>query len=236
MMRQWVVGWPYHRVAIETPRRGLYTRRYRHLKIPARAMVASTNGESITELLHRWRGGEQAALDALFPQVYAELHRIAQAHLQGEHAAGPSLQPTLLVHEAYLRLVGGVDVDWKDRGHFLAIAARLIRQILVDHARKRDAAKRDHGEQVTLSVLYEADSMNTDGLLLLDQALHQLESIDARKARVVELRVFGGLDFAEIGEVLGLSRATLDREFRSARVWLYRAVNDEPDSDSSLAP
>lgn len=219
------------RGAIETPRSALYTRRHRHLPTRVRTMTASSHGESITELLHRWRSGEQAALDALFPQVYAELHRIAQTHLQGEHAAGPSLQPTLLVHEAYLRLLGGANVDWKDRGHFLAIAARLIRQILVDHARKRDAAKRDHGERVTLSGLNVADSMNTEGLLVLDHALRELESLDARKAQVVELRVFGGLDFAEIGEVLGLSRATLDREFRSARVWLYRAVQGEPDAD-----
>lgn len=233
MMRQRLAGSRERSVAIETLRRRLYTRRHRYLNVTVRAMPASNHGESITELLHRWRGGEQAALDALFPQVYAELHRVAQAHLQGEHMAGPSLQPTLLVHEAYVRLVGGADVDWKDRGHFLAIAARLMRQILVDHARKRDASKRDYGERITLSAIYEADSMNTDGLLLLDQALQQLEALDLRKARVVELRVFGGLDFAEIGEVLGLSRATLDREFRSARIWLYRAVQGEPNSNAS---
>jgi RNA polymerase sigma factor (TIGR02999 family) len=185
---------------------------------------AVTDGESITQLLLRWRNGERDALDALMPQVYAELRRAADVQLRGERDGAVSLQPTALVHEVYLKLVGGADIDWQDRGHFFAVAARLMRQILVDHARRRDAAKRDGGERVTLTSLDQPSLQEPRELLALDQALHSLEALDARKARVVELRVFGGLDFAEIGVVLGLSRATLDREFRSARVWLYDAV------------
>jgi RNA polymerase sigma factor (TIGR02999 family) len=180
----------------------------------------------VTGLLQRWRRGDDAALDALLPLVYAELRRIAASYLRHEHGTAMSLQPTALVHEAYLKLSGGTEIDWHDRSHFLAIAARVMRQILVDHARKRDAQKRDGGERVTLSALDAADPQNTVDLLALDQALQSLAAIDQRKAQVVELRVFGGLEFAQIGEVMSLSRATLDREFRSARLWLYHAVSD----------
>lgn len=186
----------------------------------------------VTGLLQRWRGGEQAALDALLPLVYAELKRIAASHLRREHAT-ISLQPTALVHEAYIKLSAGSDIDWKNRSHFLAIAARIMRQILVDHARQRGAQKRDGGERVTLTSADPADPHDAVDLLALDQALQSLAAIDARKAQVVELRVFGGLEFAEIGEVMSLSRATLDRDFRSARLWLYHAVNGTPTEDDS---
>lgn len=179
----------------------------------------------VTGLLQRWRGGERAALDALLPIVYAELRRVADAHLRRERAPPLSLQATALVHEAYLKLAGGAAVEWQDRTHFLAVAARMMRQILVDHARRRDAGKRDGGERVTLSALDAHDPRQMVDLLALDQALDSLEALDERKARVVEMHIFAGLDFAEIGEVLGLSRATLDRDFRAARAWLFRALS-----------
>jgi RNA polymerase sigma factor (TIGR02999 family) len=188
---------------------------------------ADDDAGAVTGLLRRWRSGERAALDALMPQVYAELKRVAQAHLRHEPGGDRTLQATGLVHETYLRLAAGAEIDWQDRNHFFAASARLMRQILVDHARARRAAKRDGGERITWSGFDVADPADTVDLLALDQAMTQLEALDARKARVVELRVFGGLEFAEIGDVLGLSRATLDRDFRAARLWLYRALESD---------
>ena len=178
----------------------------------------------VTQLLRRWREGDRAALEALVPLVYAELKRVAEGYLRRERRAG-TLQATALVHEAYLKLIGGAAVDFNDRKHFFATAARLMRQILVDHARAREADKRSGGERVTLSSVDPPDPRNAVDLIALDQALERLEALDARKARVVELRVFGGLEFAEIGELLELSRATLDRDWRAARAWLFRELS-----------
>ena len=179
--------------------------------------------ESVTGWLKRWRAGEPEALERLLPLVYAELRQVAAAQMRRE-SASPTLQPTALVHEAYLKLVDASQVDWQDRAHFLATAARAMRQVLVEHARARGARKRDFGERVTLSSIDPPDPRNTVDLLALDQALGRLEALDARKARVIELRVFGGLEFSEIGALLELSRATLDRDFRAARAWLYREL------------
>lgn len=187
----------------------------------------SSDGE-VTQLLQRWRAGDATALDALVPLVYAELKRVADGYLRREHRAGATLQATALVHEAYLKLIGASAIDWQDRQHFFATAARLMRQILVDHARARDADKRAGGERVTLSSVDPPDPRNAVDLLALDQALSRLEQMDARKARVVELRVFAGLEFAEIGALLELSRATLDRDWRAARAWLYRELGEAP--------
>ncbi len=182
--------------------------------------------ESVTVWLKRWRAGDAQALDRMLPLVYAELRGVAAAQMRRER--GPStLQPTALVHEAYLKLVDASQVDWRDRAHFLAMAARAMRQVLVDHARARNADKRLGGERVTLSSVDPPDPRNMVDLLALDQALAQLEALDRRKARVIELRVFAGLEFAEIGELLELSRATLDRDFRAARAWLYKALADD---------
>jgi RNA polymerase sigma factor (TIGR02999 family) len=189
------------------------------------------SGDVVTRLLHRWRSGDDAALDALLPLVYAELRRCADAYVRRESGAGLSLQATALVHETYLKLAAGTAVDCQDRRHFFAVAARLMRQILVDHARHRGAQKRDGGERVTLSSLDEPGPRHLVDLIALDQALRGLEEIDERKAKIVELRVFTGLDFAEIGELLSLSRATLDREFRAARAWLYRALENPAAAD-----
>ena len=182
---------------------------------------------SATELIRRWQAGDAEALSALLPQIYAELKQLARASLRREMATIVTIQPTALVHEAYLRLLGGVSIPLNDRHHLLAMVARLMRQVLVDRARARQAEKRDGGQRVTLSELVQADAALDADMLALDGALRQLESIDPRKAQVVELRVFGGLDFAEIGTVTGRSRATLDRDFRTARAWLYRQLAED---------
>ena len=178
----------------------------------------------ITALLRRWNAGDNAAGDALLPLVYAQLRAIARRQLAAERP-GHTLLPTDLVHEAYLKLVEGAPPDSRDRIHFFAIAARAMRQVLVDHERHRRASKRDGGERITLSGVDPADPNQTMDLLALDQALHALEQVDARKARVIELRAFAGLDFDEIAQVLEISRATLARDFRTARAWLYRALD-----------
>lgn len=179
----------------------------------------------ITELLHRWRDGENEAADVLLPLVYAQLRAIARRQLAADKAGNVSLVPTELVHEAYLKLTEGVLPDSTNRLHFFAIAARAMREVLVDHERRRRARKRDGGERITLSSIDPPDPNQTLDLLALDQALHALESIDARKARVIELRAFAGLDFAEIAGVMDISRATLARDFRTARAWLHRALD-----------
>jgi len=180
----------------------------------------------ITALLRRWHEGDSAAADVLLPMVYAQLRVIARRHLAGERA-GHTLVPTELVHEAYLKLNDGPP-NPTDRAHFFAIASRAMRQVLVGHERHRRANKRDGGERVTLSSLDPPEMNPSIDLLAFDQALQALERVDARKARVVEMRAFGGLEFNEIAEVLDVSRATLARDFRAARAWLYRALDMPP--------
>ena len=163
------------------------------------------------------------------PLVYAQLRAIARRQLSGDRA-GHTLMPTDLVHEAYLKLSDGTPPDSSNRAHFFAIAARAMRQILVDHERHRRADKRDGGERITLSSIDPPDPNQNVDLLALDQALHALEKVDERKARVIELRAFAGLDFDEIAIMLSISRATLARDFRTARAWLYRALEmPQPD-------
>lgn len=185
-------------------------------------MSESDSTAPITTLLQRWRGGDASAADELMPLVYAQLRAIARGQLRNERA-GHTLLPTDLVHEAYLKL-GGHTPASADRAHFFAIAARAMRQVLVDHERQRRADKRDGGERITLSAFDPPDPGQSVDLLLLDDALHALEKLDARKARVIELRVFAGLEFDECARVMQISRATLARDFRSARAWLYRAL------------
>lgn len=186
--------------------------------------------EPITALLRRWREGDEGAADKLMPLVYAQLRAIARRQLAGDRV-GHTLMPTDLVHEAFLKLTDGTPPDSNDRAHFFAIAARAMRQVLVDHERHRRADKRDGGERITLSSIDPPDPSQNVDLLALDQALHALEKVDERKARVIELRAFGGLDFDEIATVLSISRATLARDFRTARAWLYRALElPQPDA------
>lgn len=173
--------------------------------------------------LDLWRAGDEAAYERLIPLVYDELHRLAGAQLRRE-APGHSLQPTLLVHEAYIRLAGA-EVDWQNRTHFLSVAARVMRRLLVEHARARGAEKRGgDGVRVTLSDAVAATASDPVDVLALDQAMQRLQRFDDRSARVVELAYFGGLTYPEIGQLLNVSEATVDRDLRHARAWLKREL------------
>lgn len=177
----------------------------------------------VTALLLRWNGGDEEAREALVEHVYDELVRIAASHLAGERSK-LDLQPEALVHDAYLRLIDMDRIDWRNRAHFLAIAARVMRRILIDEARQRRAAKRDGGLQVTMTgKLAVADRLATD-VMMLHEALEQLAEVDPERAQLVELRFFGGLTNDEAAEVLGKSPRTLKRHWEVARGWLYRAM------------
>jgi RNA polymerase sigma factor (TIGR02999 family) len=183
----------------------------------------------ITGLLREWANGTQAALDALTPLVYEELRRLAVSYLRSE-SPGHTLQPTALVHEAFLRLVGRAP-DCENRSQFYGVAAHLMRQILVDHARTREAAKRGGGSEhlcldEELVVSLERDTDLTD-LVALDEALDRLAAADSRKARVVELRFFGGLSVQESAEVLNVAEKTVRRDWQFAKTWLLRELSRE---------
>jgi RNA polymerase sigma factor (TIGR02999 family) len=181
---------------------------------------------TVTQLLRAWREGDAAALDALTPEVYETLHRLAQRQMRGERARH-TLQATALVHEAFERLVD-MEVSWQDRAHFYAVAARLMRRILVDHARSARRQKRGGGASLlSLDEAIHVVPTPDPDLVDLDEALQRLSDIDARKGQVVELHFFGGLTYDETAEALGISAATVDRELRFAKAWLYRALQDE---------
>jgi RNA polymerase sigma factor (TIGR02999 family) len=185
-------------------------------------------GESrtVTVLLRAWRDGDRAALDELLPVIYEELYRLASRYMRGERA-GHTLRPTDLVSEAYLRLGGSSPPDWNGRVHFFAVAARNMRQILVDHARKRSAEKRGAGvKAVTFDEQLIAGDRPSE-LVALDEALVALAAFDERKARAVELHYFGGLTQAEIAEVLDVHINTVARDLRLAEAWLHRYVSEQ---------
>lgn len=179
--------------------------------------------QPVTELLVKWREGDREALEALVPLVYAELRSVAHHYLQRERP-GHTLQSTALVHEAYLRLVSGTPAATENRAHFVAVAARLMRQILVDYARSRQAAKRGAKFQVTLSGDVEAAQTRGTDVMALDDALTTLAQRDEQQCRIVELRYFGGLTIEETAEVVGASPATVKREWSVARAWLSREM------------
>jgi RNA polymerase sigma factor (TIGR02999 family) len=182
----------------------------------------------VTGLLHAWGGGDLAARDELVAVVQQELRCRAAARLRRE-GKGHVLQPTALVHEAYLRLVGQRHTQWQDRGHFYAVASEMMRRILVDHARRRKMAKRSGGwARVTLDDgVAQQDPPDVD-ILDLDAALSEMASFDSRKSQVAELRFFGGLSLDDIGHALGISPATVEREWQAARAWLYRRLTQRP--------
>jgi RNA polymerase sigma factor (TIGR02999 family) len=182
----------------------------------------------VTLLLQGWRSGDSKALDALLPLIYEELRRLAHFHLQKERQ-GHTLQSAALVHEAYLRLIGLNPARWESRTHFFAIASQLMRQILVDYARRHAAAKRGGG--VYKLPLEEATVMSGQkdvDILLLDDALKGLAKIDPRQSRVVELRFFAGLTLEEISEALEIAPATVQRDWTAARAWLHREISRKP--------
>jgi RNA polymerase sigma factor (TIGR02999 family) len=182
---------------------------------------------TITQLLIRWRNGDQTALDELAPQVYGELRRLAKYYLRQERP-DLTLQASDLVHEAYLRLVDEHEINWQNRAHFFGIAAVRMRQILVEHARSRQAAKRGGGEyRLSLSRANRLAEKRDVNLLALDEALQQLEMIDPQKARIVELRYFGGLTIEETAEALRISPATVKREWSMARAWLRSEISNQ---------
>jgi len=179
-----------------------------------------TEPGDVTELLRRIDGTASDAVDALFPRVYDELKRVAASRLRSERE-GHTLSATALVHEAYLKLVDQDRVDWQNRAHFFAVAARAMRRILLDHAIAKRAAKRGGGAPVvTLGGQDVAAASNADEIIAIDQALERLAGLDARQAKVVELRFFGGLTLEEIAEVEGVSLASVNRAWRTARAFL----------------
>lgn len=181
--------------------------------------------ENVTKLLKDWEKGDRAALDEMLPLVYSELKRLASYYLSRENA-GHTLQTTALVHEAYMRLVNQEHVNWKNRAHFLGVAAEMMRRILVNHARDRAAAKRGGGaKRVSLSMVGKGGEQPDIDVIALDQALTEFALFDTRKSRIVELKFFGGLTTEEIAEVMDISHGTVESEWKMARAWLYRAVS-----------
>ena len=191
---------------------------------PEENMARSAEQIDVTQLLLAWNGGEIGARDQLLRAVYEELRRIASGQLAGENGRN-TLQATALVNEAYLRLVDQTRVHWRNRAHFFGIAAQLMRRILVDHARRRQAAKRGGG----VTIVEFEDSLTPRArrsvdLVVLDDILTRLEKFDANAARLVELRYFGGLTIEETAQVLGVSAATVKREWATARAWMHREL------------
>ena len=190
-----------------------------------REVRMSEAGGNVTLLLDQLSKGNREAINELVPLVYGELRRIAGAYMRREQA-GHTLQATGLVNEAYLRLVAGSGGNWQNRAHFFGIAANTMRQILLDHARKKHAEKRGGEEarrvDIDMALLVAEDSL--EDVIAVDEVLTRLEKLDARQARLVELRFFGGLGEDEAAEVLGISKSTLKREWRSAKAWLSREM------------
>jgi RNA polymerase sigma-70 factor, ECF subfamily len=185
--------------------------------------MATAPTRTVSQLLQAWGHGDQQAREDLMPLVYQELRKRAAGYLRRERR-DHTLQPTALVNEAYIRLMGQERLTWLNRGHFFGVASQMMRRILVDHAREHHAAKRPGGIRVTLDEGMRTVPPLDCELLLLDDALRGLAELDARQAHIVELKYFGGLSEAEIALVLSLSRATITREWQSARAWLYRRV------------
>ena len=186
--------------------------------------MSGASQQKVTALLHAWRTGDDDALARLTPLVYDELHRLAHRYMRGERA-GHTLQTTALVHEAYMKLVDSRHVGWQSRAHFFAIAAQLMRRVLVDVVRRQRFQKRGGGwRQVTLADGVQLAANVSPDVVAVDDALKELAKLDPRKARVVELRFFGGLSLEETAEALGVSTDTVGRDWRAAKAWLTREL------------
>src|SRR5512142_709074 len=182
------------------------------------------DSDTVTSLLAQWTDGDARALDALFPLVYDELRRLARSYLQRERS-GQTLQSTALVHEAYLRLVNQ-NATWQNRAHFFGIAAQMMRRILIDHARARNAARRGDGVcKVTLDEDIAGGGQRDIDVIALDEALTRLAQLDAQQSRIVELRFFAGLSIEDTAEVMKISPATVKRDWAMAKAWLYREMS-----------
>lgn len=178
----------------------------------------------ITQLLIRWSGGDKGALDELVPLIYDEVRRLANYYLSRQRP-GHTLQATALVNEAFIKLIDMKNVNWQNRAHFFAVAAKIMRNILIDHARSHQRIKRGGGQPITLDDVAVIAQEQASELIALDEALKSLASIDLRKSEIVELRFFGGLTIDETAEVLKVSTPTIQREWRMAKAWLYRELN-----------
>ncbi len=196
--------------------------------------MSDHNPEDVTCILQEWGAGKSDAHERLMPLVYSELRRLARHYLQKERS-GHTLQPTALVHEAYLRLIDQTRVTWQNRAHFYGVAAQMMRRILVDHARAHTAEKRG-GDMMRFTLdeaqLHTQQQKHVD-LLALDEALQRLAKIDVRKSRVVEMRFFGGLKENEIAECLNVSTKTVTREWKIAKLWLYHELTTAGASEPS---
>ena len=189
---------------------------------------------NVTELLLAWQAGDHAALDQLLAAIQPELRRIARRHMAGERR-GHVLQPTALVNEAYLRLAASNDIQWQGRAHFFAVAAQVMRHVLVDYARERARAKRGGGAcRISLSDVDQLAMPQRPGVVALDDALNALEKFDPRKGKVIELKFFGGLSLEEMADVLHVSIGTVRRDWSLARAWLYRELGDGGRRNRSL--
>jgi RNA polymerase sigma factor (TIGR02999 family) len=194
---------------------------------PANATHEDPNG--VTSLLVRWSHGDRSALEQLTPIIYDDLLRLARARLRGEYGEH-TLEPTGLVHEAYLRLADQKELHAENRAHFYAIAANTMRRVLIEHARKRIARKRGGGLRVTLQTGMDIAKERAPDVIVLDDALRRLAEVDERKSRAIELKFFGGMTTEEIGLVLGISVATVGRELRLAQAWMRREMSRSPGS------
>jgi RNA polymerase sigma factor (TIGR02999 family) len=190
---------------------------------PASVNSLPTYQGNVTNLLLEWRNGDSSALERLTPIIYHELLRLARARLSRENR-DCTLQPTALVHECYLRLADQTRLQWQNRAHFYAMAANTMRRVLIDQARKRKSLKRGQGVRVTLQTGMDVARERGPDVLALDEALQRLAGLDARKGRVIELKFFGGMTSEEIGQVLGISVATVGRELRLGQAWLRREM------------
>lgn len=187
--------------------------------------MPSSDGSEVTTLLIQWREGNQDAFEQLLPIVYSELRRLAESYMRRENS-GHTMQATELVHEACMRLLGPAKVAFENRSHFFAIAARMMRQVLVQHARAKGAVKRGGGaiKQELNDQQIEISEGSNATVIALDEALQKLAEIDERKSRIIEMRYFGGLTSEEIGVVLDISPATIRRDLKVAHAWLHREV------------
>ena len=194
--------------------------------------MSASSQPDIPKLLEEASRGDQTAVDALFEAVYVQLRRMAKDYLRDERP-DHTLQATALVHEAYLRLIGGQQIDWQNRAQFFSIASQVMRHILVDHARKRTADKRGKGAgKLSLDEVINLAAARNIDLVALDDALVTLADLDAEQSKIVELRFFGGLTIKEIAEILEISEMTVSRKWKTARLWLHQQVSREDDEQS----